>query len=250
MALTRSYLALERYDDAEARLRRALEADADSIVATNLLGEVYIAAGNLAAAREQYARAIEQRPGAPLAYERLATLQLADGDAAAAVATLETGIAATKASPLLVFTLPMMLEQAGRYDQAIEAYENLLVTNPNADAVANNLAVLLANHRADEPADLSRALGLAQRFAGSEQSAFLDTLGWVYYRVGEYQQAAEILEKVQASGETTPERQYHLGMAYLKLGRVDEAKTLLTAAVATDQTYTGLDEAKAALETL
>jgi tetratricopeptide (TPR) repeat protein len=250
VALTRSYLALERYDQAEERLRRALEADADSIVATNLLGEVYIAAGNPAAAREEYARAIEQRPGAPLAYERLANVQLADGDAAAAVATLEAGIEATKASPLLVFSLPMMLEQAGRYDQAIEAYENLLATNPTADAVANNLAVLLANHRADEPADLSRALGLAQRFAGSEQSAFLDTLGWVYYRVGEYQQAAEILEKVQASGETTPERQYHLGMAYLKLGRADEAKSLLTAAVATEQPYTGLDEAKAALNTL
>lgn len=249
VALTRSYLALQRYDQAEERLRRALEADADSIVATNLLGEVYVASGNLAAARDQYARAIEQRPGAPLAYERLANLQI-DDDPAAAVATIETGIEATKASPLLVFTLPMMLERAGRYDEAINAYETLLATNPTADALANNLAVLLADHRTDNPADLNRALGLAQRFEGSEQSAFLDTLGWVYYRVGEYQRAAEILEKVQATGETTPERQYHLGMAYLKLGRVDEAKSLLASAVATEQPYTGLDEAKAALEKL
>jgi len=250
VALARSLLALERYDQAEQRLRQALDGSADNIVATNLLGEVYLAAGRLADARAQYDKAIAQRPGAPLAYERVARLQVADGDAAAAVDTLTTGIEATKGSQLLVSALPPVLEQAGRYEEAIDAYEAVLAANPNADAAANNLAMLLANHRADDTESLARARTLVQRFEGSEQTPFLDTLGWVYYRSGDYQRAAEVLEQVQATGETTPERQFHLGMAYLKLGKADDAKPLLAAAVGAEQPFPGIEEARAALAPL
>ena len=109
VALTRSLLALERYDDAEQQLLQALEQGAEEIVATNLLGEVYVAAGRLEEARVRYEMAIAARPGAPLAYERLARLHLAAGDADAAVATLRQGIGASGASPLLTRTLPLVL---------------------------------------------------------------------------------------------------------------------------------------------
>ena len=88
---------------------------------------------------------------------------------------------------------------------------------------------------------------LAQRFADSEQAPFLDTLGWVYYRNGDYQRATEVLERMQATGEMTPERQFHLGMTYLQGGRPGEARPLLVSAVAADQPFAGIDEARAAL---
>ena len=250
VALTRSLLALKRYDEAERYLLQALEQGADQVVATNLLGEVYIAADAPEKARAQYEKAIQARPGAPLAYQRLADLQLAAGEADAAVATLRTGIEASQRSPLLTTALPLALERAGRTDEAIDAYDALLAANPNADWAANNLAMLLANHRADEPASLDRALTLAQRFADSEQPAFLDTLGWVHYRTGDYARALALMEQARAAGEPTPQRQFHLGMTYLKLGRPADAKPLLSAAASAQQPFDGLDEAKAALDAL
>ena len=248
VALTRSLLALERYDDAEQQLLQALEQGAEEIVATNLLGEVYVAAGRLEEARVRYEMAIAARPGAPLAYERLARLQLAAGDADAAVATLRQGIGASGASPLLTRTLPLVLEQTGRVDEAVGAYEDVLSADPDAAWAANNLAMLLANHRTDDAEALERALMLAQGFEDSEEPAFLDTLGWVYYRRGQYERAAALLEQAQAAGEPTAQRQYHLGMTYLRLGRRADAEPLLMAAAAAEQPFTGLDEARAVLE--
>ncbi|AGA91777.1 Tfp pilus assembly protein PilF [Thioflavicoccus mobilis 8321] len=247
VALTRSLLGLGRYDDAERHLREALKAGADEIVATNLLGEVYVAAGRPDEARAQYREAIALRPGAPLAYQRLADLQRAAGEADAAVTTLRSGIEATKGSPLLSTALPLALEEAGRVDEAVDAYEGILAANPDADWAANNLAMLLADHRADDPVSLERALTLALRFADSDQPAFLDTLGWVYYRKGEYTRAAELLEQAHSAGEPTPQRQFHLGMTYLALGRAEDAKALLSAAVEAGRPFAGLDEARAAL---
>ena len=144
----------------------------------------------------------------------------------------------------------MVLQQAGRNDEAIDAYEAVLAANPNADAAANNLAMLLVDHRVGDAESLARAQVLVERFEGAEQAPFLDTLGWVHFRGGDYQRAAELFEQVQSMGETTPERQYHLGMAYLKLGRADDAKPLLAAAVAAEQPFPGIEEARAALESL
>ncbi|WP_367268221.1 tetratricopeptide repeat protein [uncultured Thiohalocapsa sp.] len=81
-------------------------------------------------------------------------------------------------------------------------------------------------------------------------ASFLDTLGWVYYRRGEYQRAAEVLERAQASEESTPQRQFHLGMTYLKLGRIEEARPLLTAAANAAQPFVGIEVARKALGSL
>jgi tetratricopeptide (TPR) repeat protein len=250
VALTRSLMALQYYEEAEQRLLQSLEQGADEIVAINLLGEVYVAAGRPDEARAQFEKAIAARPGAPLAYQRLAGLQAAAGDPGTAAATLRKGIKASQGSLLLTAALPPVLEQAGRIDEAIAAYEEVLVANANADWAANNLAMLLVSHRADDTEALDRALTLAQRFENSEEPAFLDTLGWVYYHTGDYDRAAALMEKAQAAGEPTPQRRYHLGMTYLKLGRAEDAKPLLMAAAAAEQPFTGLDEARAILESL
>jgi tetratricopeptide (TPR) repeat protein len=250
VALTRSLLALQRYDEAERQVLAALEAGADEVVATNLLGDVYAAAGRLADAGAQYSKAIGRRPDAPLAYQRLARLQLAEGDADAAVATLRSGIEATAGSQQLQATLPLVLEQAGRTDEAIDAYEAVIAANPNADVAANNLAMLLAERGADNNENLARALTLAQRFENSEEPAFLDTLGWVHYRSGDYQRALEYMERARDAGAPNPQRQFHLGMTYLKLGRAEDAKRQLAAALESEQTFAGMEQARSALESL
>ena len=217
-------------------------------MAINLLGEIYFASKRFAEAREQYAEAILIRPSSPLAYVRMAILQVREGDGATALKTLQSGVDATERNGFLLLRLGMLHQEVGQYDEAAALYEEILQREPQANAAVNNLAMLLVNHRADKPESLSRALELVQRFEGSQQPAYLDTLGWVQLKNGRPDQAVRNLEAAMDKIGQSPELQYHLGMAYLEHGRLDEAKTQLSSALAADQPFPGKDEARRVLE--
>jgi Flp pilus assembly protein TadD len=234
IALARSQLALGRSAEAAQRVRAVLERNPNNVVAMNLLADVYAGAGLFAQARAGYQEAIRFHPRSTRAYGRLALLEESQGNGAAAVAVLERGAQETDRNAVIVFQLAMARERSGDLDGAIDAYEEVLREHPQADVVANNLAFLLATHRG-APADLDRALELAQRFAGSEVPAFLDTLGWIRYLRGEYEAARPPLERAVELSPETGELRYHLGMTYAQLGLVEDARQqLASAAMAKD----------------
>ena len=78
----------------------------------------------------------------------------------------------------------------------------------------------------------------------------MDTLGWAYYRNGDYPNAIIYLEKTVAAASDVPMLRYHLGMAYAAVKKNDKAKAELTKAVDSKNTYPGLEEARAALKRL
>jgi Flp pilus assembly protein TadD len=74
-----------------------------------------------------------------------------------------------------------------------------------------------------------------------------DTLGWVLYLSGEVKEAIPLLEKAKAGQGPNPTVRYHLGMAYLKAGRQDDARAELHEALAISSTFPEADEATKAL---
>jgi predicted Zn-dependent protease len=106
---------------------------------------------------------------------------------------------------------------------------------------------LLTDQRGDA-ASLKRAKELALRFETSSQPAFMDTLGWVYYKTGEVDKAVDLLKKVAKQAPNVPIFQYHLGMAYHKQGNLSEAKIQLTKAMESKNDFTGKDEARTTLQ--
>ena len=93
-------------------------------------------------------------------------------------------------------------------------------------------------------ASLGKARELATKLAATNQPALLDTLGWVHYRLGEYDQAAEVLSGVVEKAPDVPVFRYHLGMTYYKQGDNRAAKKILSEAVADDMKYEGVEEAR------
>ena len=185
-----------------------------------------------------------------LGYDALSNVYRAQGDTAKAIATLEQGIAAANRNLGLKLKLALAFEQEKRRDEAKTLYEQVLEGNPNQGIARNNLASMLSDSA--DGGDLERALELAKPLAESRVPDFRDTLGWVYYRLGQYDSAAGLLEGVV---EDQPERgvfQYHLGMTYLKQGDTEKARTVLAKAVelGEKQAFSGLDEAKSVLQTL
>jgi len=72
---------------------------------------------------------------------------------------------------------------------------------------------------------------LAKRFENSNNPPFLDTLGWLYFKRGDYDQAVPLLRRAHDQMPTAPNFQYHLGAALLKSGQAGEGKTLLRRAL-------------------
>lgn len=112
-----------------------------------------------------------------------------------------------------------------RYEEAAQCYEEVLRRTPDNPVALNNYAYLLAeaNRRLEE------AEGMAKRALAAEPNnpIYLDTLGWIYFRQGRYQQAVQLLEQAVQDAPQEPELRYHLGMAYWMRGRLPEARVEL-----------------------
>jgi tetratricopeptide (TPR) repeat protein len=75
---------------------------------------------------------------------------------------------------------------------------------------------------ADRGVKLDEALTLIKKALELDPSngAYLDSLGWAYYRLGKYDLAEENLTKASQRIQTDPTVQDHLGDLYLKTGRL------------------------------
>jgi tetratricopeptide (TPR) repeat protein len=231
-------------DQALATAKEFVSANPQAPIAHMALGEVQAALREPDAAEASYRKWIELNPRAPLGYLRLARLQItARNDPAKAITALEEGRKAIPGNRELTLQLALLYEQTGQTDRSIREYERVLTANPRDDVAANNLAMVLITYRTD-PADLDRALALAQRFEGSNNAAFSDTLGWVHYVRGDYAKALPVLQKAVELAPKEAVMQYHLGMAYYRNGNADLAKRHLQEAIAAKVEFSGLDEAK------
>ncbi|MEQ8494131.1 MAG: tetratricopeptide repeat protein [Gammaproteobacteria bacterium] len=247
--LIKSYLVLKRRDDAVAKLKDVIAAQPNHYVAHNLLGELHLAAKEFDEAEAEFKAAIEGNAKWPIPYRNLASVYAATDRRDEAVALMKEGIEATGGSALLLTGLASYFEQTGDLDSAIAEYEKALKENPKSELAANNLAMMLAEYREDE-ASLKRARELVTPLRNSTQAAYLDTVGWIEYKLGEYEQSRLYLEKAVEGAPEAGLMHYHLGMTYFALGNAVSAREHLQRAVESTVDFKGKDEARATLARL
>ncbi len=247
--LVKSQLALKQPEKAQAKLDEVIAAQPKNPVALNLKGELQMLAGRNEEAIALFEQAIAVNPKWPVPYSNTAMVYERMQQPEKALDAIHKGVAATDSAPTLVMALAGKYEQMGRIDDAIAEYEKALEKAPDALVVANNLAMLLVDHR-DDAASLERAKKLIGPLKSASNAAFLDTVGWVQLKAGDVEAALPNLEQAVKAAPQAAVLQYHLGMAYLKKGDKAAALEALKKAVDTKEVYTGLDEAKSALEDL
>ncbi len=217
-------------------------------VARLLLGGLYQRMGDRDRAREVYESLIADQPQAPQPYIARASLEEAGSDAQRAI--YRRAYEANPQDPRLGLLLTTSLEQAGRYEEAMAIYAELIEANPENLIAVNNLAALLLDHR-DDAESHRRALELARKLEGQEQAPLLDTVGWAYYRNGDYQRAVRYLERAVAGAPEMAILHYHLGMAYARNNNPVGARQALNKALElAAEDFPGIDEARAALAEL
>lgn len=250
-ALANIHVKGGKHAEALAAVDAALKAEPKSAAALNLKGEILLAMGkdNAAAAAEAFQSAIKLQPNFGVAYRNLAKAHLLAGDVASAELAYKNGLEATNGALALHLGLAALYERQEEFDDAIVAYEAALSAHAESETVANNLAMLLAVHRGDA-ASLERAKNLVEPLRGTKNPAYLDTLGWIDYKLGNYAAAVPVLELALKSVPSSPLLQYHLGMAQAKQGNEAQAKENLVRALASEINFHGRDEAEAVLAQL
>ena len=144
------YADLGRFQDAEAVLRRAVNA-ADDAVGFYNLGYVLEQLGRPAEAERQYERALELNPGLAGAHTNLGTALARQGNFAEAVAHLAEAVRLEPGSAAAYNNLGGVFLQQRQVDAASRHFRSALELNPeHADAHANLGAALAQQGLVDE----------------------------------------------------------------------------------------------------
>jgi tetratricopeptide (TPR) repeat protein len=149
-----------------------------------------------------------------IAYNRL-------GRQADAVRVLERARQIDPASVDAAAQLAMVYDNLKMYAESDSLYETALRLKDDNPLVLNNYAYSLAVRNVR----LDRALEMARGAVGMEpeNASYLDTIGWIHFRLGRYPEAEEFIGRALSKGEENAEVLEHMGDVQFKLERPDLA---------------------------
>jgi tetratricopeptide (TPR) repeat protein len=251
IGVVRSYLAQNQPQQALAYLTAHTEANPQDAIAFSLMGELAASQSRPEDAQAALAKAIELQPAWPKPRRQLGALLARNGQIEEAIGVFRAATEALPQDAELLNDLAGLYFSAGRQAEAIATYDRVIALEPGSEMAINNFAAITADYAHDDPAAVDKALERASRFRTSSNPLFLDTLGWLYYRKGDYAVAATYLERATNLAPTRPDLRYHLGMALARSGQTERAITELREATnGNAPAFEGLEEAKATLAEL
>ncbi len=119
-------------------------------------------------------------------------------------------------------TLAMTLDGLHRYTESDSLYESALKIDPKSHLVLNNYGYSLA----ERGLQLERALQMSLQAISADpgNASYLDTVGWVYFRLAKYDSARTYIEKAIAAGGASSTVYEHMGDIEFKLGQKGKAE--------------------------
>ena len=241
----------QKLDRAQDRLTGILADQPQHPYAHGLLGELLVLRGKLQQAQQEFKTAVQVKSDWPVPWIDQASLLIKSDRTLEAIPWLQDGFQANPQSAELGILLGSLLEKSKDINAAIRTYEAVLQVNPQAQIAANNLAALLTDQKGG-PGDLKRALALSEGLVqeGNSNPYFLDTLGWVYVKLGREDEGIRTIRKAIAQAPGHPLVNYHLGVAYHQAGNREEAKTYLGHALHSNQGFEFEKQAQALFDQL
>lgn len=163
-------------------------------------------------------------PNSKDAATTLADLLRADEQYEESVTVLNKLIATEGDAPdwRLLYMRAVDLQESNRWPQAERDLTAALKQRPEEPELLN----FLGYSWIDRGEKLREAVAMVQRAvnANPKSGAMIDSLGWGYYRLGDYNTAVDKLEQAVAIEAGDPDVNNHLGDAYWRVGRKTEAR--------------------------
>jgi len=186
-----------------------------------------------------FARALELLPAFGQAYIGLADCQVAAGNATAAAATLERGVAANPRDPQLLERTAELWRHLERPDKAIALYERELPLASSDALVRVRLAELYRD--AGNP---TRAIALLQEAVklDPQDASSWNALGMVLGGTGDLPGAERAFREATGRDARDAQYAYNLGLALERLGNVGEASSWYQKALERNPGFTAARE--------
>ncbi len=122
----------------------------------------------------------------------------------------------------VLFSLGASYERSGRWDDAVATFRSLVAAHPDHAPSLNYLGYMWAER--GENLEEARALIVRAVDLDPENGAYLDSLGWVLFQLGELEEARTQLERAADLEQDDAVVLEHLGDVYRRLGQSDLAR--------------------------
>lgn len=131
-------------------------------------------------------------------------------------------------------------DAAGKTDSALYYYELHYNIDSNNTYLLNNYAYTLSKNGKE----LEKALKMSSRTLAEspDNSAFLDTYGWIKYKLGDIAEAKKNIIRAIEIGNVSAEVYEHLGDIYMETNELDKAKEMYKKALELESGRFDLDE--------
>jgi tetratricopeptide (TPR) repeat protein len=212
----------------EARqLARRLRSAGENVAAAMIEAESYLKTDRPDRAKEKIAEAVAD--GGPSARLLAASLYLDTGHVSEGERLLREWVRSEPDNADAHFQLGSYLYRAERLEESEAQMEEVFRIDPEHAQALN----FLGYSYAERGIELERALDMIQRALQSDawNGAYLDSLGWVYYQMGRFEEARGPLEQAARTYPNDPTVLDHLGDMYAKVGERELALAAWTRAI-------------------
>ena len=164
----------------------------------------------------------DTKTAAPGLYTLLASLFMEQDQMQKGYSILDTAIEEYPDNPNIYFEYGLLLEQDGKQEQAIKSMEKVIELDPDHAEALNYIGYTWA----DNNINLERALQYIQKAMELKpgNGYIQDSLGWVYFRLGELARAKLEIMKALDLEPTDPHIYDHLGDIYREQGETEKAR--------------------------
>lgn len=218
----RAYANAERYQEAVAGYQAILDLRPNDLEAVMGVVRVWIAQKQFDRAEALLAQKLEAWDHPPELYVVLGILYREAEHAAEAIRAFERAVTLRDGYAQAHFYLAAQLDQLGQKDAArARLHRTIELDERHADAL-NYLGYL----DADAGVNLEQAKHFIERALQLDPAngAYMDSLGWVYFRMGRLDEAVETLERAVVLLKTDAVIFDHLGDVYAARGEVERAR--------------------------
>jgi tetratricopeptide (TPR) repeat protein len=177
---------------------------------------------NYVAAHQTLMAAVAEIPTDAGLWNLLGTCQNREGKTDEAIRSLQETLRLDSTNYSALGILALIYDRSDSVEKVQELYERALQLSDSAAVFLNNYAYTLS----ERGTDLNHAKAMAEKACAAEptNASFLDTMGWIFFKMGDHKSAIRWLEKARKSEPHSAPILEHLGDVYQDRGAHSKAR--------------------------
>lgn len=246
--IVNSYMAEKQLDKAITTVNAQIAKSPNNSNFYAFLGDLlFHGKGDLTGTITALKQATAKDPHNTAAWANLCEVLSSKGQLNQAISASSMAIKANQGHSELYTLQGRLYEANSEWKNAQQAYQNTLAISAQDPMASTGLARTMLYTGGNLDTALSLVQAAQKNLAGSPE--IFDTMGWIYYQKGVYQLALNCFQEginlIQSKKlRDDPDLHYHLGMTYLKMQRIQQAREQLTRTLASYPEYREANQIK------